>query len=111
MFRAVQDIDEAFSPPRVAGLTCPPRLADDRSNLVRAGGLLPSFAQDIRPLFRDKDVEEMQFAFDLSSYDDVKDNAQAIVDRIADGSMPCDIPWPEEQITLFRQWMDEGSPP
>lgn len=72
---------------------------------------MPSFAHDIRPLFRDKDVEEMQFAFDLGNYDDVKDNAQAILDRLADGSMPCDTPWPEDQIALFRRWMDDGSPP
>lgn len=72
---------------------------------------MPSFAHDIRPLFRDKDVEEMQFAFDLGNYDDVKDNAQAILDRLADGSMPCDTPWPQDQIALFRQWMDDGSPP
>lgn len=72
---------------------------------------MPTFAQDIRPLFRDKDVDEMRFAFDLSNYDDVKDNAQGIADRLADGSMPCDTPWPEDQIALFRQWMEEGSPP
>jgi hypothetical protein len=49
---------------------------------------MPSFARDIRPLFRDKDVEEMRFAFDLSNYDDVKSNAVGIHARLADGSMP-----------------------
>jgi hypothetical protein len=73
--------------------------------------LVPSFATDIRPLFRDKDVDEMQFAFDLSQYEDVKDNAQGIYDRLADGSMPCDEPWPAERIALFRQWLDEGTEP
>jgi hypothetical protein len=67
-----------------------------------------SFARDIRPLFRDKDVDEMSFAFDLSNYDDVKSNAAGIYDRLTEGSMPCDGAWPENQIALFQQWMDEG---
>jgi len=69
---------------------------------------VPNFARDIRPLFRDQDVEEMQFAFDLSEYDDVKANAEAILERLSDGSMPCDGAWSDEQIELFRQWMQEG---
>jgi hypothetical protein len=69
---------------------------------------VPSFARDIRPLFRDKDVDEMRFAFDLSNYDDVKTNAAGIYERLADGSMPCDGAWPDDQIALFRQWVDEG---
>jgi hypothetical protein len=69
-----------------------------------------SFARDIRPLFRDKDIDEMRFAFDLSNYDDVKNNAAAIYDRLVDASMPCDGAWLEHQIALFRQWMDEGEP-
>ncbi len=32
-----------------------------------------SFENDIRPLFRDLDVEMMSYAFGLSSYDDVKE--------------------------------------
>ena len=69
---------------------------------------MANFARDIRPLFRDQDVEEMQFAFDLSEYDDVKANAEAILERLSDGSMPCDGAWSDEQIELFRQWMEEG---
>jgi hypothetical protein len=69
---------------------------------------VPNFARDIRPLFRDQDVEEMQFAFDLSEYNDVKANAEAILERLSDGSMPCDGAWTDEQIELFRQWMQDG---
>jgi hypothetical protein len=72
---------------------------------------VPSFARDIRPLFRDRDVEEMRFAFDLSNYDDVKNNAAAIHGRLADGSMPCDGPWPEDHIAVFMQWINEGYSP
>jgi hypothetical protein len=71
---------------------------------------MPSFDHDIRPLFRDKDVDDMRFAFDLSSYDDVKDNAAGIYDRLMDGSMPCDGAWPGDRITLFREWMEGGFP-
>jgi ferredoxin-NADP reductase len=69
---------------------------------------MPSFARDIRPLFRDKDVEEMRFVFDLSVYEDVRSNAAGIYDRLADGSMPCDQTWPADSVALFRQWMDDG---
>jgi len=69
---------------------------------------MPGFASDIRPLFRDSDVDKMRFAFDLSQYHDVKENAQGIYQRLADGSMPCDGPWPEDRVTLFREWMDDG---
>lgn len=71
---------------------------------------MTSFARDIRPLFRDYDIEEMNFLFDLDKYEDVKENAQAIYDVLADGSMPCDTPWPEEQLQLFQQWIAEGMP-
>jgi hypothetical protein len=72
-----------------------------------------SFASDIRPLFRDTpDVDTMKpMGIDLSSYDDVKAKAESIYARLEDGSMPCDDPWPNEQLTLFKRWMDEGMAP
>jgi hypothetical protein len=69
------------------------------------------YARDIRPLFRDSDVKTMSFAFDLSSYDDVRANAEAIYGRLADGSMPCDDPWPDENVERFRAWIDGGFAP
>jgi hypothetical protein len=70
-----------------------------------------SFAQDIRPLFRAQDVESMSFAFDLTSYDEVCDHAPEIYSRLADGTMPCDAPWAEDDVELFRAWIDAGMPP
>jgi hypothetical protein len=72
-----------------------------------------SFADDIRPLFRDSpDIDSMKgYGLDLSSYQDVKAQAGAIYARLADGSMPCDDAWPKEQIGLFKQWMDDGMAP
>ncbi len=69
-----------------------------------------SYANDIKPLFRDKDRERMEFAFDLWSYDDVKENADAILERLEDGDMPCDGAWPEEHVALFKRWVEAGSP-
>jgi hypothetical protein len=70
-----------------------------------------SFATDIRPLFRAKDIDSMKMAFDLSKYEDVRSQADAILGRVAAGSMPCDGPWPQEQVDLFRRWVEEGLKP
>jgi hypothetical protein len=68
------------------------------------------FEDDIRPLFRDKDIRSMSSRFDLSSYGDVKANADQILAKLADGSMPCDGAWPADQVGLFREWVDAGCP-
>ena len=68
------------------------------------------FEADIRPLFRPEDSEAMSFAFDLSSYEEVRENAEEIYGRLADGTMPCDAPWPEEDVERFRAWIDGGMP-
>ena len=72
-----------------------------------------SFAQAIRPLFRDKDIEEMRDVadFDLSKYEDVRTRAADIYERLSEGSMPCDGAWPAEHLAKFKQWMDEGMAP
>lgn len=70
-----------------------------------------SFESDIRPLFREEDAEAMSWAFDLASYADVREHAEDIYARLADGSMPCDEPWPEAQVQRFRDWIDAGMPP
>ena len=70
-----------------------------------------TYAQDVRPLFRDRDIQSMSFAFDLASYEDVRANADAIYERVAAGTMPCDGSWPAAQVELFRSWIDQGSKP
>lgn len=72
---------------------------------------ITSFEQDIRPLFRDKDRIRMEWAFDLWRYEDVKENAAGILERLEDGDMPCDGGWPEDQIDLFRRWVQGGMAP
>jgi hypothetical protein len=70
-----------------------------------------SFARDIRSLFRDRDIQSMQFAFDLASYENVRTNGEAIYVEVAAGRMPCDGEWPEEDVQRFRSWLDTGALP
>ncbi len=71
---------------------------------------MASFAGDIRPLFRDKDIQAMTFMFDLSRYDDVKENADGILETVANGGKPCAEAWSTEQVSSFKAWMGEGLP-
>jgi hypothetical protein len=45
-----------------------------------------------------REALSMSFAFNLSCYDDVRANAEAIYEKLAAGSMPCDGPWPAEDV-------------
>ena len=70
----------------------------------------PSFADDIKPLFRESDRTAMLSAFDLWSFDDVASNSARILAAVESGSMPCDMPWSDEQVDLVRHWIDSGTP-
>ncbi len=67
-----------------------------------------SFETDVKPLFRERDRSSMEFAFDLWSADDVSQNADAILDRLKAGTMPCDGAWPKAQVDLFERWIAGG---
>ena len=69
-----------------------------------------SFAQDIKPLFRERDRESMTFAFDLWDVDDVRTHADAILSRLRQGTMPCDGGWSSDQVELFGRWIAAGKP-
>ena len=60
------------------------------SNSLEGALMALSFANDIRPLFRDSpDIDSMkEYGLDLSSYEDVRAQAGAIYARLKDGSMP-----------------------
>ena len=75
-------------------------------------GNAPSFENDVRPLFRERDRGTMLgiSKFDLWARDDVAEHSQAILERLENGSMPCDRAWPEERVALFRRWVDAGMP-
>ena len=63
---------------------------------------LTSFAADIRPLFRTKDIDSMRRkGLDLSIYAEVSAQADAILVRLRAGSMSCDGASPADQVSLF----------
>jgi hypothetical protein len=70
----------------------------------------PTFESDVKPLFRDRDRGAMLSVagFDLWSRDDVAEHSQGILERLENGSMPCDQAWPEAQVATFRQWIEGG---
>ena len=70
-----------------------------------------SFAAHIKPMFREHDRQSMSFAFDLWSRDDVKAHAAEILERLRDGTMPCDGAWPAGQIEVFKRWTESGFQP
>jgi hypothetical protein len=69
-----------------------------------------SFEQHIRPLFRERDRQSMKSTFDLWSHDEVARNSDAILERLRNGTMPCDGAWSGEQIALFQGWVEAGTP-
>ncbi len=111
----MQDADETDrDDPYVVGL-----LASDRARLafIDAGGtrLETSFARDIFPLFRPKDIDHMsRLRIDLSDYDVVRSKARTIAQRVTAAGRPMPPPpdqrWTKVQIELFEQWVTEGFP-
>ena len=70
-----------------------------------------SFAAHVKPLFREHDRKSMTFAFDLWSQADVQAHAAGILERLRNGTMPCDGAWPAEQIEVFQRWTESGCQP
>lgn len=72
-----------------------------------------SFATDIRPLFRDGDIEcmtPMGIELDNPAWMCVPTNAQSVYDTVSEGTMPPGEPWPADRVALFKEWMDTGYP-
>mgnify|MGYP001168850121 CR=1 FL=1 len=74
------------------------------------GESAPGFARDIQALFRESDRASMEFAFDLWNYQDVRTHALDILERLTNGTMPCDDEWPDERVAQFRRWVEAGMP-
>ncbi len=89
-------------PPSVA-VTEPQDEADQPVALPGPGQPV-SFAAHIKPLFRQRDQDSMSFALDLWSYEDVKAHAADILERLGNGSMPCDGAWPRDRVEVFARW-------
>jgi hypothetical protein len=72
-----------------------------------------SFAADIRPLFREGDINCMQKAgveLDDPAWMCVPSNARLVYGEVSAGTMPPDAPWATDRVSLFKSWMDEGCP-
>jgi CDGSH-type Zn-finger protein/truncated hemoglobin YjbI len=93
---------------RVSALGPPP--AESVAVDLPAPDVVPSFDQHIKPLFRDTDRRSMQWAFDLWSHAEVTAHGPEILERITNGSMPCDKAWPSAWTDAFRRWLEAGSP-
>jgi hypothetical protein len=72
---------------------------------------MTSYDEDIKPLFRIEDRAAMEYLFDLWSYTDVQKEAVGILERLEDGTMPCDVTWDALKVGLFREWIAEGCSP
>ncbi len=66
------------------------------------------YTQHIKPLFRPRDRESMKWAFDLWSYQDVVKHANGILQRLQQGSMPCDGAWSPEKVAVFQKWVESS---
>ena len=89
-----------------------PASTDDQEAITLPGpDQTVSFAANIKPLFREHDRKSMTFAFDLWSYDDVRTHAAEILQRLSNGTMPCDGAWPAERVEVFRRWTESGLQP
>ena len=69
------------------------------------------FETDIRPLFTEWDRSEMDWRFDLWSYEDVIRYADRILERLEEQTMPCDTAWDGAKIETFKTWISQGCQP
>jgi hypothetical protein len=82
----------------------------DEPVVLPADGEPIGFEKNIKALFRQRDRMSMKFVFDLWSYDDVRTHAHSILERLRQGSMPCDGAWPAEKVQVFARWIDTNMP-
>jgi hypothetical protein len=86
--------------------TAAPKLDREGATQMQPTG----YEEHVKAMFRPRDRQSMQFAFDLWSYDDVAAHADDILARVRAGTMPCDGAWPKEQVDAFQRWIDADKP-
>jgi len=103
------DWHTAAGPPgsRVPALAPAPDQGEEQVALPTADEPV-SFDQHIKGMFRPNDGQSMSFAFDLCSYEAVSGHAEAILERLCAGTMPCDGAWPQARVELFQRWVENG---
>ena len=78
-----------------------------------------SFSKDIKPLFRPIDIDHMKdYGVSLDDYQYMSDpadnhaNAQAVLDRLSNKTMPPGGPyWSATQLALYAKWQSDGYQP
>jgi hypothetical protein len=78
-----------------------------------------SFSKDIKPLFREVDIEHMKVhGVPLDDYQYMSDatnsyaHAQAVLNSLVRKTMPPGGPfWTKEQIELYEKWRTDGYQP
>lgn len=104
------DWNTGAGPPgaRISALAAPEEEDDARPTVLPSADEPVGFVEHIKPLFRARDRNSMRFAFDLWSHADVAEHADAILERLRNGTMPCDGPWPPDRIEVFQRWVNSG---
>jgi truncated hemoglobin YjbI len=105
------DWNTAAGPPgsRIAA-NRPTEAGDEKPPLLPGTDEPVSFEKHIKGLFRAMDRNSMKFAFDLWSLEDVRQHGQAILERLRNGTMPCDGAWPPDKLEVFQRWVDSSMP-
>jgi hypothetical protein len=91
----------------------------DETGLRRERKMPVSFAKDIKPLFRQIDIDHMnKHKILLDNYTYMSDasndhgNPQAVEETLINQSMPPGGPyWNAQQLDLFKQWKSDGYRP
>jgi hypothetical protein len=68
----------------------------------------PSFAQDIKPLSREKRRSSMSARFDLSSCHDVRDDEVAMLEALRAGTVASDGSGSSDMVDRFARWIVGG---
>ena len=71
----------------------------------------PSFAADIAPLWRRTTSSRCSSPSTCASYEDVREHAEDIWERLDDGSMPCDEEGFAGAGRAVSAWIDGGTAP
>lgn len=90
------------------------RLRHSPKNMLGSSAVCSNNLRSIE-LFEDQAFLEYLVFKQLNSCAKQGSSRQDILERLADGTMPCDEEWPDEQIDeqidQFRRWIEVGMPP
>ena len=102
---SIEDAMEAASVPQDLELML------EQAGLNKGVDRVPSFAQDVKLLFRQADRARMLWAFDLWDIASVKQNVDDILRRLEQHDLPFENGYPQEHVAVFRRWIEGGMAP